>query len=75
MRMREMKFSKNVTLKGQNIQTIQEYMFKTRKNFSATLNIIIEQWDKLSLQLIEIERAQKLKEEMDNIKNAKVLKE
>ena len=65
------KYSKNVTLKGRNIECIEAFMHKTRKNFSATLNIIIEQWDTLTLEIIKQQRTQAV----DNIKQAKVLKE
>jgi len=61
---------KNVSLKLKNLGVVAGYQNKTRRNFSRTLNIIIEEWDKFSLEL------QKLKEKqhLDNVRNAKVLK-
>jgi len=78
MKMRSMKFSKNVTLQGQNIELVQQYMYKTRKNFSATLNIIIGEWDKFSIQIEAIKRAQQEQQDINILKQAakaKVVKE
>ncbi|MCP4555946.1 MAG: hypothetical protein GY836_11030 [Herbaspirillum sp.] len=74
MKMREQKFSKNVTLKGKNIDNITDYMYKTRKNFSATLNIIIEQWDMYSIQIEKL-KIQSEANQIEQLAKAKVLKE
>ncbi len=74
MKMREQKFSKNVTLKGKNIDNITDYMYKTRKNFSATLNIIIEQWDMYSIQIEKL-KIQSEANQIEQLAKAKVIKE
>jgi hypothetical protein len=64
------KVGKNITLKLSNLGVIAQYQNRTKKNFSQTLNIIIEEWDKYSLEV------QKLKEKMhlETLRTAKVLK-
>lgn len=72
-----MKYSKNVTLKASNIETIEGFMNKTKQNFSATLNIIIEQWDKITLEMQKVAREQEQLQHLkkiDTIKKAKVIK-
>ena len=66
-----MYFGKNVSFMASNFQIVQGYMNRTRRNFSATLNIIIEQWDEFSLMI------QKMKDQkhLENISKAKVVKE
>lgn len=66
---KEICFGKNVSLKAGNIQVIQGFQHKTQKNFSATLNIIIEQWDKMSVQIAKYERDL----HMENLKQAEVI--
>lgn len=54
--MREINVGKNVGLKMSNLIIIQQYSNKTKQNFSKTLNIIIEEWDKLSVELMKMKR-------------------
>ena len=44
--MPEPKFGKNVSLSMKNIEMINDYMQKTRKGFSKTLNLILKEWEK-----------------------------
>jgi len=74
--MREQSFSKNVTLKTGNIEIITGFMNKTKKNFSATLNIIIKQWDEISVMLmkqLEDKQIQTEIKQFDEIKEAKAI--
>ncbi len=74
MKMKNQKFSKNITLKGENIETIQDFQYKTHKNFSATINIIVEEWDKYSIIVKKI-LIEKEAKELEAIAKAKVIKE
>lgn len=74
MKMKDQKFSKNITLKGKNIENITEYMYKTRKNFSATVNIIIEEWDEYSILIQNLKIEQEAKK-IEQAAKAKVIKE
>ena len=69
--MREQKYSRNITLKARNIETIEGYMNKSRRNFSQTINIIIEQWDRFSIEMLRMQRTEKVK----GLTEAKVIKE
>ena len=76
--MKEISVGKNVGLKMSNLRTIQEYQLKTRKGFSKTLNIIIEEWDKITIEFAKIkykEEDQKLNSKIEDYKKAKVIKE
>jgi len=68
--MKEMCVGKNVGLKLRNVLLIQQYMNKTKRNFSKTLNIIIEEWDHFSLELEKLRR----QAEFQQVKVAKVIK-
>ena len=68
---REFFVGKNVTLSLKNVEIIRGYMNKTRRNFSKTLNIIIQQWDSISLEIMKIQE----KKGIDNVLKAKVIKE
>ena len=71
-------FGKNVSLEAEVIQIVAGYQNKTRKTFSATLNIIIKQWDKLSVELERMQRqeiADKTNTHLNNLKNAEVERE
>lgn len=61
---------KNVSLKIENLEVVIGYTNKTRKNFSQTLNIIIEEWDKYSLLIQKIKDQEYLK----NLQKAEVIK-
>lgn len=67
--------SKNVTLKLQNLETIMFFQNKTRKNFSKTLNVIIEQWDEYSIMVQKVQEQRELDKEVKNLKNAEVIKQ
>lgn len=74
---KEICFGKNVSLKAGNIQVIQGFQHKTKKNFSATLNIIVEQWDKFSIIIAKYQREHETKQELkkfDQMKKAEVIK-
>lgn len=81
---KEMYFGKNVSLKQKNFSIVAGYMNRTKKNFSATLNIIIEQWDEFSILVQKMREKQRNKEIQDlkketdvhlnDLKDAKVVK-
>jgi len=73
MKMKELKFSKNVTLKGKNIEAVQTNMMRTRQNFSAALNLIIEDWVKYRVELCILK--DKIEQEAYDLKNAEVIKD
>ena len=75
--MRQPSFGKNVSLKADNIETITGFMNKTRKQFSATLNIIIEQWDEFSVAMQKLQDEAETQERTDHfnkIQKAKPIK-
>jgi hypothetical protein len=61
---------KNVTLQLDNIQIVQGYMNRTRRNFSQTLNIIISEWDNFSIEINKI----RANLQSDELKKAEVVK-
>lgn len=63
----EQSFSKNITLKVGNIEVITGFMNKTKKNFSATVNIIVEEWDRFSIMMMKLKEEQETKKGMDHI--------
>ena len=71
--MKDIHVGKNVGLKLQNLVLVQQYMFKTKRNFSKTLNIIIEEWDKFSIEIERLKRETDLKK-LDEFNEAKVVK-
>ena len=71
-----MRVGKNVTLEIDNIHTVMNYTYKTRRNFSQTLNIIIEEWDKFSILIEKLKQKQKQEQDfkyLDELKNGKVV--
>lgn len=73
MKMKELKFSKNVTLKGSSINAVQTHMVRSNRNFSATLNLIIGDWVKYRVELASLK--DRIEHEAEALKNAKVIKE
>lgn len=61
-----MNFSKNVSFKSNVINLISRYMHETKKNFSITLNIMVEEWEKYKNIIEEIH--------IEQMKKAKVIK-
>ena len=59
-----------MTLTLQNFENILAFQNKTHKNFSQTLNIMIDQWDEYSLLIQKIQRQQ----DLDNLAKAEVIK-
>jgi len=45
------KVSKNVTFKMENIDVIEQVMASSRKNFSQSLNIIIDSWARMRSEM------------------------
>jgi len=70
---KEICFGKNVSLKIKNIEIVQGFMHKTRRNFSQTVNIIIEQWDGYSLAMQKIQEDLSVQQKLDEIKKAEVI--
>jgi hypothetical protein len=81
------KVSKNVTFKLENLMIVEQMMVRTRRNFSQTVNIILENWIRVTKmlddqkkesekinadRLKEITRAERYKEQ---ILKAKPIKE
>ena len=72
-----MHLGKNVTLEIETIHIIEGYQHKTRQNFSQTLNEIVKQWDKFSLEIEKYKKQQETKQGLkhfDDLKKAKVVK-
>ena len=72
--MKDVSVGKNVGLKLRNLVLIQQYMFKTKRNFSKTLNIIIEEWDRFSLEIEKMKREMEVTAEIEKQKSAEVIK-
>ena len=68
---RSMYLSKNVTLSTDSFGIVAGYQHKTKTNFSRTLDMIIKQWDKISIEIKKIE-AEKFG---NDLKKAKVIKQ
>ena len=47
---------KNVTFTLENIALVRDYMNKTRKNFSQTVNIMLQDWDKITIEIAKHRR-------------------
>ena len=62
-------FAKNISFKARNINTIQNYMVKTSKNFSQTVNMIIEEWDKYGFIMRQFQKQQ----ELEKLEKAKIV--
>lgn len=70
-------FGKNVSFKASNIQIVQEYMNKTKKNFSQTVNVILQEWDKFSIIIMKWKQDAETKDQLekfDQMKKSKVIK-
>lgn len=70
-------YGKNVTLTLEAIEVVNGYMNRTRKNFSQTLDIIVKEWDNISVQLEKVRKEKELKQNLqylDDISKAKVVK-
>jgi len=65
------KVSKNVTLKMENISVIEAVMVSSRKNFSVSLNIIIESWARMRNELTAARNEQKKINEGDKVNENK----
>ena len=55
--MKDVHVGKNVGFKLQNLLLVQQYMNKTKRSFSKTLNIILEEWDRFSLEIEKMKHA------------------
>ena len=76
--MKDIHVGKNCGFKMQNMILVQQYMHKTKRSFSKTLNIILEEWDRYSLEIAKLKRQaenQKMDEYAADIKKAEVIKE
>jgi hypothetical protein len=74
---KEQHYSKNVTLSIDAIEVINGYCNRTKQNFSKTLDIIVKEWDNVSVQLERIKRDKEIKENLtylDQLKNTKAVK-
>ena len=75
---KQMKYSKNVTLEADTIQILEEFMHRHRLNFSQCCNRIIQQWYKFRQEMRQYETSvveQKTDEHLDELRNAKVERE
>lgn len=68
---REQCFGKQVSFKAGVIEIINGYMNKTKKNFSATLNIMVEQWDEFSLVVLNLRKEQETQKGLDRFDEMK----
>lgn len=75
MKTREMKVSKNVTLTMTNIEVITQVMDKSRANFSRALNIILDDWVRMRKTLRNEAEKARLNQEINQISQAKVIRE
>jgi len=66
----KMKISKNVTLTFNNLENVMLFQDRTHRNFSQTLNIIIEQWEKFRVIIEKLEA----QEHLDKMQKAEVIK-
>lgn len=64
MKEKDYTVGKNVTLKNYHVDMIFTYSNRTRKNFSQTLQIILDEWDKLSIIKMKLD-AEKEKKQLD----------
>lgn len=70
------KVSKNITLTMENVNVITQMMAKTRKNFSFTVNYLLEDWVKVRTYLANKQELTKEEEKpFKDIKKAKVIKQ
>lgn len=73
MKRKDIRVSKNVTLTMESIEIVLGYSNRTKKNFSKTLDIIVKEWDNISLALARLQEKERLKakevKEKDEIKN------
>lgn len=65
-----MAIGKNVSLNTKTFGIVAGYMNKTRLSFSKTLNLILLEWDELTLEIQRIKRDR----ELMGVKNAKTIK-
>ena len=75
-------FGKNCSFDIKTLEIVNNYMNRTKKSFSFTLNQIIKEWDKITLEMERIARKNFEKnvgkyenELIENYKKAKVIKE
>ena len=66
---RQATYGKSVSLSMQNIDIIEGYQKKTRKNFSQTLNIVLQEWDKFSIMIMRLKQQQ----QVENMKKAEII--
>lgn len=70
------KVSKNITLTLGNVEIIMQMMDKTKRNFSFTVNYILEDWVKVRKYLYQKTNLTKEEEtQFKEIEKAKVIKE
>jgi len=70
--------SKTCTLSMEAVEIVRGYQSRTRSNFSDTLDQIIKDWDKISVQLMRIKRVEAEKEaeaKIQELKQAEIVKE
>lgn len=57
-RLEEECVGKNVSLKLENLILIKNYQNRTNKGFSQTLNKMLEEWDKYSLEILKLKESE-----------------
>ena len=67
-------FGVSVSLTNEAIAIINGYMHKTRRNFSQTLNIIVQEWDNFSIAIEKYKRKQEAETFTKDYKQAVVEK-
>jgi hypothetical protein len=71
---KELSLGKNVSLLQSNIYLVQDYMQKTKRGFSKTLNIMLQEWDKYSLEIQKLrdrERSLRFDQQVADYRKAK----
>jgi len=71
----EIKVGKNVTLTIGAIEIVNGYTNRTKRNFSQTMDIIIKQWDKISIEFKKLKQDIEEQKKVEDLKKAKVIKQ
>jgi len=67
-------FGVSVSLTNKAISTVSGYQNRTKRNFSQTLNIIIDEWDTFSIELMKFKARKEANDKANDLKNAVVEK-
>jgi len=57
-----MSVGKNCSFKAKNFNIVVNYMNKTKRSFSETINIILEEWNKYGIVMRQYQKQEELKQ-------------